>query len=181
MWNGVRYVIASLIKFWKITSIILILILFLLLLYCVLFYIVNNSCNPNSESSISYTEDIINTNNNIILSPKFQIINNISFFDFGESSRTNYNEKELDFLIEKCKSDTTLHLTIYGCTCDIGSIEYNQSLSEQRANAVKQLLIQRCSLLKDRIDVIGLGKLLPDSMKYTKRELNRRVDIGIKY
>lgn len=180
MQNGVRYVIASLIKFRKITSIILILILFILLLYCVLFCRYNN-CDPNSESFISYTKNIINTNNNIILSSKFQIINNISFFDFGESSITSYNEKELNFLIEKCKSDTTLHLIIYGCTCDIGSIEYNQSLSEQRANAVKQLLIQHCSLLKDRIDVIGLGELLPDSMKYTKRELNRRVDIGIKY
>lgn len=182
MWNGVRYAIASLIKFWKITLIILILILFLLLLYCIiLFYRYNNSCNRNCESSISYTEDIINTNNSIILSPKSQIINNISFFNFGESSITNYNEKELNFLIERCKSDTTLRLIVYGCTCDIGNIEYNQSLSEQRANAVKQLLIQHCSLLKDRIDVIGLGELLPDSIKYTKRELNRRVDIEIKY
>lgn len=179
--NGARYVIASIVKFWRIALIILLLALFLFLLRCVLFHKFNNNDNSSSEPSISYTENVINTDNSTISPFRDQIISNISFFDFGKSSIIDCNEKELDHLIEKCKSDTTLRLIVYGCTCDIGSIEYNQLLSEQRANTVKQLLIQRCSLLNDRVEVIGLGELLPDSMKYTKRELNRRVDIEIKY
>lgn len=71
-------------------------------------------------------------------------------------------------------------LSIEGHTCDIGTEEYNQGLSERRAAAVKEYLVNS-GISADRITTIGYGEtnpLVPNESE-SARELNRRVELTI--
>jgi outer membrane protein OmpA-like peptidoglycan-associated protein len=71
-------------------------------------------------------------------------------------------------------------IRVEGHTDSRGSDEYNMNLSQQRANAVKTLLVQR-GVAENRIEVIGYGKTLPVATNDTEagRQKNRRVEIKI--
>lgn len=74
--------------------------------------------------------------------------------------------------------DETLH--IEGHTCDIGTDEYNMGLSERRANAVKEYLVDS-GISEDRITTEAFGEsepLVPNESE-AARELNRRVELTI--
>lgn len=74
----------------------------------------------------------------------------------------------------KCK------IELHGHTCDKGDEDYNQQLSENRANAVKDALVKR-GISKDRIKVVGFGESSPvvpnDSEE--NRKINRRTEFII--
>jgi outer membrane protein OmpA-like peptidoglycan-associated protein len=74
---------------------------------------------------------------------------------------------------------TTL-VRVEGHTDSIGSDAYNMDLSIRRANAVKNLLVQR-GIADSRIDVVGYGKTMPVATNDTEagRQKNRRVEIKI--
>ena len=66
-------------------------------------------------------------------------------------------------------------IRVDGHTDSTGSEEYNQRLSERRADAVKRALIQR-NVHPDRIESVGYGETMPVS---SVNALNRRVEIHI--
>ena len=66
-------------------------------------------------------------------------------------------------------------LRVDGHTDSTGSEEYNQRLSERRAESVRNALIQR-SVHPDRIEHLGYGETMPIS---SVNALNRRVEIQI--
>lgn len=74
---------------------------------------------------------------------------------------------------------TTL-VRVEGHTDSVGSDAYNMDLSNRRANAVKNLLVQR-SINDSRIDVVGYGETMPVAANATEagRQKNRRVEIKI--
>jgi len=75
-------------------------------------------------------------------------------------------------------SDKNLEVT--GHTCDLGSNSYNQGLSERRAEAVKEYLVES-GINADRIITVGRGEvqpLVPNSSEQA-RSLNRRVELVI--
>ncbi len=74
---------------------------------------------------------------------------------------------------------TTL-VRVEGHTDSIGSDAYNMDLSKRRANAVKNLLVQR-GIADSRIDTVGYGKTMPVATNDTEagRQKNRRVEIKI--
>lgn len=74
--------------------------------------------------------------------------------------------------------DESLH--VVGHTCDIGTEEYNQGLSERRAAAVKEYLVNS-GINADRITTEGYGEsdpLVPNQSE-ASRQLNRRVELTI--
>lgn len=74
--------------------------------------------------------------------------------------------------------DETLH--VVGHTCDIGTEEYNQGLSERRAASVKEYLVNS-GISTDRITTEGFGEtdpLVPNESE-AARQLNRRVELTI--
>ena len=71
-------------------------------------------------------------------------------------------------------------LMIKGHTDDTGSEQYNQSLSERRAGAVKNLLINY-SVNPTRITTVGMGEYSPKvpNNSAANRSMNRRVEMEI--
>ena len=71
-----------------------------------------------------------------------------------------------------------LHLEVEGHTDSIGSDEYNQQLSERRAMAVRDYLVQQ-GITSDAIGASGLGKSVPIALNDTPdgRQQNRRVEL----
>lgn len=71
-------------------------------------------------------------------------------------------------------------INIEGHTCDIGTEEYNQGLSERRAAAVKEYLVNS-GISEDRVTTEGYGEsdpLVPNENE-SARKLNRRVELTI--
>ena len=72
----------------------------------------------------------------------------------------------------------SLHLQIEGHTDSVGGDEYNQSLSEKRAGAVREYLVQQ-GITGDSIEARGFGKTQPIASNDTSegRQQNRRVEL----
>jgi outer membrane protein OmpA-like peptidoglycan-associated protein len=86
-------------------------------------------------------------------------------------------QKLADFLKEYPKHK----VLIEGYTDSTGSADYNQKLSERRANSVQAALVKDMGISTDRITARGYGKEFPvaDNDSASNRQLNRRVEIVI--
>jgi len=71
-------------------------------------------------------------------------------------------------------------IQIEGHTDNVGADEYNQDLSQRRAEAVRQALVSR-GIASDRISATGKGESLPIASNDSAggRQQNRRVEIII--
>jgi len=71
------------------------------------------------------------------------------------------------------------HVTIEGHTDNIGDDRINQSLSLQRAKAIKSYLMANMELADDQIAAVGYGKLNPIASNDSEdgRAQNRRIDV----
>ena len=73
-----------------------------------------------------------------------------------------------------------LRLTIEGHTDSVGTTDFNQRLSEERADSVRDYLVQQ-GLRLDSMSAVGLGEAVPvaDNGTPDGRQRNRRVEIII--
>jgi outer membrane protein OmpA-like peptidoglycan-associated protein len=67
-------------------------------------------------------------------------------------------------------------LVIEGHTDDHGSDEYNQNLSERRAQAIKRHLVNNYNLEQERLVTVGRGESEPFDASNPVSEINRRVE-----
>jgi outer membrane protein OmpA-like peptidoglycan-associated protein len=72
----------------------------------------------------------------------------------------------------------SLHLAVEGHTDSVGSDEYNQSLSERRAQSVRDYFVQQ-GIAADAVEARGFGKSDPIASNDTPdgRQQNRRVEL----
>ena len=72
------------------------------------------------------------------------------------------------------------HLSLVGHTDSTGSAAYNQTLSERRADSVKNYLLAQ-GVIEQRLSAYGMGEDKPraDNSTEVGRSLNRRVEIVI--
>jgi len=102
-----------------------------------------------------------------------------AFFDFDHADLRPDAVAALDALIAKLKSASRVsRVGIVGHTDSIGSVAYNQKLSERRAESARRYLAQH-GVAADQIDVRGEGELNPSYPNDTpaNRQKNRRVDV----
>ncbi|MGB5927912.1 MAG: OmpA family protein, partial [Cyclobacteriaceae bacterium] len=107
-------------------------------------------------------------------------LNNI-FFDFDKATLKPESYPELDRTAEVLKKTPSIKIEIAGHTDNIGSNAYNQSLSERRANSVRQYLINK-GVEGSRLVAKGYGEGRPiasNDQEADGRELNRRVEMKI--
>ncbi len=103
-------------------------------------------------------------------------------FAFGSAQLSALAMHALDSLGEQLKSRAFQKLRIAGHTDATGAEELNQVLSEKRALAVKDFLVQnRAFLAAKPIEVAGYGSTRPVADNHTKtgRSQNRRVEIWV--
>lgn len=103
------------------------------------------------------------------------------YFDFDKYNIKREFVPVLDEGVAIAQSKPEAQVVLEGHTDSIGSVPYNQGLSERRANSVKQFFVQR-GVDASRIQAIGYGKLHPryDNKTAEGRKMNRRVEIKFK-
>lgn len=106
-------------------------------------------------------------------------VNNL-FFDLGRASLKPESEPELKRIQQVMKDNMALVIEISGHTDNTGSDEINNKLSLERANAVKDYLLNG-NIDSSRIRTKGYGKSKPKADNSTEegRQINRRVEIEI--
>jgi OmpA-OmpF porin, OOP family len=77
------------------------------------------------------------------------------------------------------KQHPDLRLSIEGHTDSDGEADYNQTLSEERAAAVKDYLVQTDGIAADRLETMGFGESKPvaDNSTSEGKQQNRRVEL----
>lgn len=108
-------------------------------------------------------------------------LSNDSFkFDFDKATIRPENRELLSRLAGILLASHGFSLYVYGYTDDVGTEEYNQALSERRAQAVRDYLVH-AGLPSEIVSAKGFGKSSPRvrSKSAEAREKNRRVEVGI--
>jgi len=101
-------------------------------------------------------------------------------FDTNKSTLTANAKNNLDKLVKVFNDYPDTDIIIYGYTDSTGKVEFNQSLSEQRATAVKVYLSSK-GLNSSRFTVTGMGIASPIASNDSPegRSQNRRVEFAI--
>ena len=99
-------------------------------------------------------------------------------FDTGRATLKPGAELTLDRLATMLKQNANARVMVDGFTDNTGSPEFNQTLSQQRADAVAAALISR-GVSADRVRATGRGEEYPVATNSTAagRQQNRRVEI----
>ena len=90
------------------------------------------------------------------------LIENI-FYDFNRATLRQESQKSLDELISLLKDNPNVTIELMAHTDRIGSEQYNQSLSQQRAQSVVDYLIKG-GIEKERLTAVGYGKTQPKTV-----------------
>lgn len=101
-------------------------------------------------------------------------------FDFDQAKIKDTFIPELNRLLNYLKSNAAVRIIIYGHTDDAGTDIYNQNLSEERAGAIKEWLMNH-GIEAERIEHEGMGNRssLVENTSEANRQINRRVEIEI--
>jgi OmpA-OmpF porin, OOP family len=85
----------------------------------------------------------------------------------------------LEEIAKYLEANLEIRLLVVGHTDDRGTLTYNLNLSEQRARAVVQHLVDRHGIAEERLDGHGVGYLAPIASNETEegRASNRRVEL----
>jgi OmpA-OmpF porin, OOP family len=99
-------------------------------------------------------------------------------FAFDSAELTPQAEVTLDEVARRLREHTDVRIRIEGHTDSRGSAQYNQGLSERRANSVRDYLASQ-GIAANRMMSVGYGEERPVASNETDegRALNRRVEI----
>ncbi|MBS1741140.1 MAG: OmpA family protein [Bacteroidetes bacterium] len=108
------------------------------------------------------------------------------YYDYDKATLRPESVASLDSLINFMKDNPSLSVEIYSFTDGKGADQYNKSLSERRAQAVKSYLVNN-GVEDSRMIVKGFGKKMPAAPNTsssgtdnpTGRQLNRRTEFRI--
>jgi len=110
---------------------------------------------------------------------------NVSFrsdnqFKVGSSLLQGEAQNDLNRFADVVKEFDKTNVTVIGHTDSVGSESANQTLSEQRAAAVRNLMVAR-GVAAGRVTTLGLGEGKPVADNNTEygRQLNRRIEIVV--
>lgn len=101
------------------------------------------------------------------------------YFDTGRSELKSESNQAVEEIAKLLKSEAALKLYIVGHTDNVGGVEPNMQLSEQRTNSVVEALVKQHGIAASRLKGFGNGPFAPVSTNGTEegRAKNRRVEI----
>lgn len=99
-------------------------------------------------------------------------------FDTGKAVIKQEHRPVINEVVALLKQNPSLKLTVEGHTDNVGDPDSNKSLSEERAKAVRNALIQQ-GIRSDRLQAVGYGqeKAIADNSTEDGRAKNRRVEL----
>ncbi len=102
-------------------------------------------------------------------------------FGSGKATLTKSDQQMLDEFAQQITQQKHYIVQVQGFTDAVGSVQYNNQLSRQRADAVIQYLAAKHSVPPYRVYIIGLGKDNPvaENKNSAGRAKNRRVDVQL--
>jgi OmpA-OmpF porin, OOP family len=105
---------------------------------------------------------------------------NTILFEFDSDELQSVSFPELDRMVSFMKERSAITVELAGHTCDIGTEQYNLTLSQRRATAVKRYFVDK-GVAKERIGVTFFGDSKPavPNTSLENRIKNRRVEFKI--
>ncbi len=103
-------------------------------------------------------------------------------FGFDKDQVTPFHYSELNKAVEFINKYPHYQVVVEGHTDNRGEAEYNKSLSQRRANSIRQVLVEKYGVVAERISASGYGQEQPLTGNETDeaRMQNRRVEISIR-
>jgi outer membrane protein OmpA-like peptidoglycan-associated protein len=108
-------------------------------------------------------------------------LNNV-FFEFDKYDLKEESYPELNRTIDFLNENPEMRILVSGHTDNVGSEQYNMELSQKRAEAVVQYMIEQGNIPEERLVARGYGETMPvvsNDDEAEGRELNRRVEMKI--
>ncbi len=101
-------------------------------------------------------------------------------FRVGSAELVPSSLATLDRTIEGLKKNAKAKVEIEGHTSSEGGEEFNQKLSEDRANSVRDYMVRK-GISKDRVTAVGYGYSRPKASNDTEegRRQNRRIEVRV--
>jgi outer membrane protein OmpA-like peptidoglycan-associated protein len=102
------------------------------------------------------------------------------FFEQSKPTILNQSFGELEYLVEVLQEHPQISIQVEGHTDNVGDIKALVKLSEERAEAVRNFLVDK-GISPERVSVKGFGPARPvnDNMNDEQRKANRRVEVRI--
>jgi outer membrane protein OmpA-like peptidoglycan-associated protein len=100
------------------------------------------------------------------------------YFAFNSTYITPAMEREIAVIGKVLKKNKKLNCDVIGNASNVGSPEYNQQLSQKRAEAVYNMLVDEFKIDESRLTLINKG--LEEPLAENIKRINRRVDLIIK-
>lgn len=141
--------------------------------------------NARRQGYLFYSGNIDATNDSLLIALQpakagSKIVLRNLFFAFNSAEIEAQSTKEVALLIDFMRQNQKIRIEITGHTDNVGTEPYNQQLSQARANALRQALIDG-GIAPDRMVATGKGSTEPVATNNTDegRQQNRRVEIKI--
>lgn len=102
-------------------------------------------------------------------------------FDFDKARVREESYAEIKNLADFMQQYPQTTTVVAGHTDSVGTDQYNQRLSERRADAVRDVLVEQYGLENDRVSTVGYGESRPvaDNSTDAGRQINRRVEAEV--
>ncbi|VXC21322.1 Outer membrane porin F [Pseudomonas sp. 8AS] len=102
-------------------------------------------------------------------------------FDFDKAQVKEESYGDIKNLADFMNQYPQTATTVEGHTDSVGTDAYNQKLSERRANAVRDVLVNQYSVGAERVNSVGYGESRPvaDNASEAGRAVNRRVEAEV--
>ncbi len=102
-------------------------------------------------------------------------------FDFDKAVVKEESQGDIKSLADFMSQYPQTTTVVEGHTDSVGTDAYNQGLSERRANAVRDVLVDQYGVGSDRVSSVGYGESRPvaDNATAEGRAINRRVEAEV--
>jgi OOP family OmpA-OmpF porin len=102
-------------------------------------------------------------------------------FDFDKSRVREESYSDIKNLADFMQQYPQTNTTVEGHTDSVGTDQYNQPLSERRAEAVRNVLVNEYGVEGGRVNSVGYGESRPvaDNSTEEGRQINRRVEAEV--
>jgi outer membrane protein OmpA-like peptidoglycan-associated protein len=153
---------------------ILLAIVIILCVIVVILFITLFKRNPRmelSQKSLSELKVMM-----LVLDPKADeqvVVFGDTHFDYDKSTLTQEAKTLLDKDVQVLKENPSIHVRMAGYTSGKGTEEINQKVSEKRANAVRNYLIEK-GIAPERITIIGYGRTKPAVFEVNPGDINSK-------